>query len=47
MQIDGKLDNGASCCEVSKNENGKIILIEHFEWASRPGQYRTNLFQEI
>lgn len=47
LQIDGKLDNGASQCEVSRNENGKIILIEHFEWASRPGEYGTNIFQEL
>ena len=47
MQIDGKLDNGVSQCEVSKNADGKIILTEHFEWASRPGEFGTNIFQEL
>ena len=28
----GTLDNGVSLCKLSKNENGKIILTEHFEW---------------
>lgn len=47
MQIDGTLDNGASECEVSRDENGKITLTEHFEWASRPGEFGTNIFKEL
>lgn len=47
MQNDGALDNGASTCEVAKNENGKITLTEHFEWKSRPGEFGTNVFQEL
>ena len=47
LQLDGKLDNGCSSCDLSINENGKIILVEHFEWASRPGEFGTNIFQEI
>lgn len=47
MQIDGTLDNGVSLCELSKNENGKITLTEHFEWKSRPGEFGTNIFQEL
>ncbi len=47
MQTDGTLDNGVSLCELSKNENGKIILTEHYEWKSRPGEFGTNIFQEI
>jgi hypothetical protein len=47
MQIDGKLDNGVSTCQLSKNENGKITLTEHFEWKSRPGEFGTNVFQEL
>src|SRR6266404_3543973 len=42
MQVDGKLDNGVSTCQLSKNENGKITLTEHFEWKSRPGEFGTN-----
>lgn len=47
MQIDGKLDNGMSLCQLSKDENGKITLTEHFEWKSRPGEFGTNVFQEL
>lgn len=47
MQIDGKLDNGVSICQLSKNQNGKITLTEHFEWKSRPGEFGTNVFQEL
>jgi hypothetical protein len=47
MQTDGTLDNGVSTCELSKNENGKITLTEHFEWKSRPGEFGTNIFQEM
>lgn len=47
MQLDGKLDNGLSSCQLSKNNEGKLILIEHFEWKSRPGEFGTNIFQEL
>jgi hypothetical protein len=47
MQLDGKLDNGTSECEVSRDQDGKILLIEHFEWASRPGEMGTNIFKEL
>ncbi|MBA3958293.1 MAG: hypothetical protein H0X51_07880 [Parachlamydiaceae bacterium] len=47
MQLDGKLDNGLSSCQLSKNDEGKLILIEHFEWKSRPGEFGTNIFQEL
>lgn len=47
MQKDGKLDNGVSDCELSKNEDGKLVLIERFEWKSRPGEFGINIFQEI
>lgn len=46
IQFDGVLDNGKSTVELEKL-NGKIRLIEHFEWASRPGVYGTNVFQEL
>jgi hypothetical protein len=47
IQTDGTLDNGVSLCNLSKNQDGKIILTEHFEWKSRPGEFGTNIFQEI
>jgi hypothetical protein len=47
LQLDGKLDCGTSFCEVSRDENKKIRLIEHFEWASRPGERGINIFEEV
>jgi hypothetical protein len=47
MQSDGTIDNGVSVCEISQSESGKITLTEHFEWKSRPGEFGTNIFQEI
>ncbi len=47
LHRDGKLDNGVSSCELSLNENGKIILTEHFEWKTRPGETGTNVFEQI
>lgn len=46
VQLDGVLDNGRSRAELTMNE-GKIRLIEHFEWASRPGQTGVNIFEEL
>lgn len=47
MQLDGKLDFGSSKCTVSRANNGKILLTERFEWASRPGEFGTNIFEEL
>ena len=47
LQTDGVLDNGLSTCEISMGDTGKIRLIEHFEWKSRPGETGVNIFQEI
>lgn len=47
LQTDGRLDSGISLCDVSKNAEEKIIFLEHFEWKSRPGEFGTNVFQEI
>lgn len=46
VQTDGQLDNGISSCELSTNDKGKIRLIEHFEWKSRPGEMGINIFEE-
>jgi len=47
MQRDGTLDNGVSICEVGYSLDGKITLTEHFQWKSRPGEFGTNIFQEL
>lgn len=44
-QADGSLDHGRSRAELQKH-GGKIRLIEHFEWGSRPGEKGTNVFEE-
>ena len=46
LQEDGKMDNGASECDISI-ENGKIKLIEHFKWASRNNETGINVFQQL
>ena len=47
LQTDGVLDTGVSSCELSMDDAGKVILIEHFEWKSRPGETGVNVFREI
>ncbi|MFI0429408.1 hypothetical protein [Mariniflexile sp. HMF6888] len=47
LQTDGILDNGISCSELVISSEGKIRLIEHFEWKSRPGEYGVNIFEEV
>jgi hypothetical protein len=47
LQTDGTLDSGLSSCELSIEKSGKIRLVEHFEWKSRPGEFGVNIFQEM
>jgi len=47
LQMDGKIDNGQSECDVMMGENGKIKLIEHFKFASRNDDRGMNVFQEL
>lgn len=44
VQSDGTLDHGESIAELVIHE-GKIRLVEHFEWGSRPGERGTNIFE--
>jgi len=47
-QIDSKenLDGGFSLCEMKKLENGKIQLVEHFQWESIEGAGE-NIIEEL
>jgi len=47
-QIDSEenLDGGFSICEMKKLENGKIQLVEHFQWESIEGTGE-NIIEEI
>ena len=47
LQHDGILDNGSSRCELVLSNKGKIRLIEHFQWNSRPGEKGVNIFEEL
>ncbi|MCB0722947.1 MAG: hypothetical protein KDC42_11665 [Ignavibacteriae bacterium] len=46
-QTDGKIDQGISVCEVSIGTDSKYIIIEEFEWKSRPGIKGKNVFKEL
>jgi hypothetical protein len=47
LQLDGKLDNGRSECNLEIGENGKVRLIEHFTFTSRNEEAGINVFQEL
>ncbi|WP_223826528.1 hypothetical protein [Flagellimonas sp. S3867] len=48
LQIDGRLDNGSSKGKLSVTNEGKIRLIENFEWQSRSEDSKgMNVFEEI
>ncbi|HSW71908.1 MAG TPA: hypothetical protein VLG44_00675 [Chlamydiales bacterium] len=47
VQTDVRMDAGSSEFTISRAENGKITLIEEFEVESRPGEYATNVLQEM
>lgn len=47
LQIDGRLDNGNSKCELIFNDEGKILMKEKFNWASRNDDSGENIFKQI
>ena len=46
LQVDGKIDSGNSECDIFI-ENGKIKLVEHFQWTSRNNETGINVFQQL
>ncbi len=46
MHIDGVLDGGHSFCDIVITDDGRIRLIEHFEWQST-GEKGENIIEEI
>ena len=44
--IHDHLDGGQSNCEIKMADNGKLQLIEHFQWSSREGS-GTNVYEEL
>lgn len=47
-QVDneGRIDGGSSTCEIERTDTGRMRLVEHFKWDSRPGS-GTNVFEEL
>ncbi len=46
MHTDGILDGGHSFCDIKILDNGRIRLIEHFEWQSI-GEKGENIIEEL
>lgn len=46
IDVEGRIDSGHSSCDVSQTTNGRIRLLEHFEWDSREG-VGINIFEEV
>ena len=44
MHVDGTIDSGRSQCELRRNEQGLVQIVEHFEWSEGTG---TNVIQEL
>ena len=43
---DERLDSGISKCDVERGDDGRLRLVEHFEWATREG-VGINVFTQI
>jgi len=46
LDTEGRLDGGYSTCEISRTSDGRMRLLEHFQWQSREGS-GTNIFEEM
>ncbi|MCP3920474.1 MAG: hypothetical protein GY711_33520 [bacterium] len=46
LQDDGVLDGGVSQCEIERAPDGRVRIVEHFEWESREGSGR-NVIEEV
>jgi hypothetical protein len=45
LHVDGSMGNGISTCNIERNAAGRLRLVEHFQWSSRPGG-GTNIMEE-
>ncbi|MCB9845112.1 MAG: hypothetical protein H6811_03885 [Phycisphaeraceae bacterium] len=43
---DGRIDGGASTCSLERTDDGRIRIIERFEWESRGGS-GTNVIEQL
>jgi hypothetical protein len=46
LDTEGRLDGGQSICEITRSLDGRLRLLEHFQWESREGS-GTNIFEEV
>jgi hypothetical protein len=46
VEASGQIHGGESVCEVQRQPDGRIRIIEHFRWRTRPGS-GTNVFDEV
>jgi len=46
LDIDGRFDGGQSTCDLERTDDGRIRIVEHFEWASREGN-GTNVIEQL
>jgi len=46
LDTEDRLDSGCSECEIGRTPDGKVRLLEHFQWDTREGS-GTNLFEEV
>ena len=40
------LDGGSSTCELLRDDQGRVNVVEHFQWESREGS-GTNVIREL
>ena len=45
VEASGEIHGGRSVCEVERQPGGRIRIVEHFVWRTRPGS-GTNVFEE-
>lgn len=43
---DGRVDGGHAVCEIDRRPDGRVRLLEHFQWNSREGS-GTNVLEEV
>jgi hypothetical protein len=46
VEAKGEVHGGRSICDVERRHDGRLRIVEHFAWRTRPGS-GTNVFEEI
>ena len=45
VDVEGRIDGGSSLCELERLADGRLRLLEHFQWDSRMGS-GTNVLEQ-